>query len=257
MLSRNCVVPKCVRGVAGSGAARSPPFLPRLDGDAGPRRHRQPGAGSSGIPSGAAILSTVLIWAGPAQAIFYGGIAAGMAPVAIAVAVCFSSIRFFPMTIAILPLLRGGGGDGARRPAWAADRSAAHYIGRDGVDARTCAGCPTCRRSGPDGVLLGFGNACLLLASLATGAGYFLLGALPLPLAAGMLVPHADLLHRLGFRRRARFERVAGHRARVCAGAAVARRFVGDSFDLLTVGLVARHHRLRRPAGCGRRRRPQ
>src|SRR5918993_571015 len=63
-------------------------------------------AGESGFPAGAAVLSTILIWAGPAQVIFFAGIAAGTALPAIALAVALSSIRLLPMTISILPLLR-------------------------------------------------------------------------------------------------------------------------------------------------------
>src|SRR3954451_7579808 len=63
-------------------------------------------AGEAGFPAGGAVLSTLLIWAGPAQVIFFGGLSAGTALPAIALAVALSSIRLLPMTMSILPLLR-------------------------------------------------------------------------------------------------------------------------------------------------------
>ena len=60
---------------------------------------------------------------------------------------------------------------------------------------------------------LGFGNACLWLATLATGAGYYLHGCGAAALRGGAAVPDADLLHRFGDRRGARRAGLAGHRA--------------------------------------------
>lgn len=190
-----------------------------------------------GHPVGAAVLSTVLIWAGPAQAIFYGGIAAGMAPVAIAVAVCFSSIRFFPMTIAILPLLRGGEGEGARRPGLGLQLLAAHFTAVT-VWTESLRRLPEVPVEHRMAFFLGFGNACLLLASTGTGVGYFLLGALPLPLAAGMLFLTPIFFTVSVSAGARRFEEWMA----IGLGFGLeplVRPAVGDSFDLLTVGLVA------------------
>src|SRR4051794_25387190 len=62
-------------------------------------------AGESGSRAGAAVVSPLLIWAGPARVIFFAGIAAGRARRAVALAVGFPSIRLLPMTMALLPLL--------------------------------------------------------------------------------------------------------------------------------------------------------
>jgi predicted branched-subunit amino acid permease len=51
-------------------------------------------------------LSTVLVWAGPAQVILVSAIGTGSAPVEAAIAVSLSGIRLFPMVVALLPLLR-------------------------------------------------------------------------------------------------------------------------------------------------------
>src|SRR4051812_17724003 len=51
-------------------------------------------------------LSTVLVWAGPAQVILVSAVGSGSAPVEAAIAVSLSGIRLFPMVVALLPLLR-------------------------------------------------------------------------------------------------------------------------------------------------------
>ena len=51
--------------------------------------------------------STVLIWAGPAQVILISALATGAALFEVALAVFLSSVRFLPMVVTLLPLLRG------------------------------------------------------------------------------------------------------------------------------------------------------
>src|SRR5208282_6327888 len=64
-------------------------------------------ARAAGFPIGAAMLSTLLVWAGPGQLLFFGAVAAKMAPPAIALAVSLSSVRLLPMVLSVLPMLRG------------------------------------------------------------------------------------------------------------------------------------------------------
>jgi predicted branched-subunit amino acid permease len=52
-------------------------------------------------------LSSVLVWASPAQVILVSVLGTGASPVEGAVAVGLSGIRLFPMVVALLPLLRG------------------------------------------------------------------------------------------------------------------------------------------------------
>lgn len=52
-------------------------------------------------------LSTVLVWAAPAQVILISALGAGSALIEPALAVSLSAIRLFPMVVALLPLLRG------------------------------------------------------------------------------------------------------------------------------------------------------
>ena len=137
-------------------------------------------ARDAGFPAGAAVLSTVVMWAGPAQAIFFASVAAGTSFPVIAFAVTLSSVRLLPMTVAVLPLLRRPG------QGLATQLAAAHFIAVtmwvEGL--RRLPPLP-----GPERVpyFFGFALACLTLCTAATYIGYFLLGALPLALAAGLL----------------------------------------------------------------------
>ncbi|HZL32118.1 MAG TPA: AzlC family ABC transporter permease [Pseudolabrys sp.] len=51
-------------------------------------------------------VSTVLVWAGPAQVILISALGTGAAPIEVAVAVAMSGIRLFPMVVALMPVLR-------------------------------------------------------------------------------------------------------------------------------------------------------
>jgi predicted branched-subunit amino acid permease len=52
-------------------------------------------------------LSTVLVWAAPAQLIVISGLAAGSTLVEVAIAVTLSATRLFPMVVALLPVAKG------------------------------------------------------------------------------------------------------------------------------------------------------
>lgn len=53
------------------------------------------------------MLSTALVWAGPAQVIMISALGAGAPLIEVALAVSLSAVRFLPMVVALLPLLRG------------------------------------------------------------------------------------------------------------------------------------------------------
>src|SRR5688500_584685 len=59
-----------------------------------------------GVSVGWATLSTVLMWAGPAQVILLSAIGTGTTIFEVAVAVSLSSVRLLPMVVALLPLIR-------------------------------------------------------------------------------------------------------------------------------------------------------
>ncbi len=183
-----------------------------------------------GHPIGAAMMSTVLIWAGPAQVIFYAGLATGMAPAAIAVAVSLSSIRFLPMTMSLLPMLRRPGqGTGEQLLL-------AHFVAVT-VWSETMRHLPDVPQAHRVPFYFGFAAACLLLSTVATGIGYHLMATLPLALAAGLLflTPIFFTLSVTGGARRAADWLAIG------LGFAlqpVMLAGLGDGLDLLGVGLV-------------------
>jgi predicted branched-subunit amino acid permease len=61
------------------------------------------------LSSGWLALSTLLVWAAPAQVILISGIGTGAALFEVALAVTLSAIRLFPMVVALLPLLKRPG----------------------------------------------------------------------------------------------------------------------------------------------------
>lgn len=184
-----------------------------------------------GYPADIAVLSTVLVWAGPSQVIFFASIAAGAAWSAIAIAIAFASLRFLPMTVAIMPLLRRPG------QGYPAQFLLAHCVAvttwTEGL--RRLPAVPEPLRPS---YFLGFSAACVGVSACTTYAGFHLAGALPLPLAAGLLclTPIFFLASLTAGLR---------HRADVVAlvlGLALAplsALYVGGGFDLVVSGTIA------------------
>lgn len=139
-----------------------------------------------GYPLGAGVMSTLFIWAAPAQMVFFGAVAAGTALPFIALAVSLSSIRFIPMCMTLLPLLREPAGEGRKgTPTWLL-LLLSHYIA---VTAwvEGMRRLPSMPREERIPFFLGFSNTIITAAALATGVGYYLIGQLPPPLAAALL----------------------------------------------------------------------
>jgi predicted branched-subunit amino acid permease len=67
-------------------------------------------AHSVGLSAWWLALSTVLVWAAPAQLILIAAFSGGSALLEVALAVTLSATRLFPMVVALLPLLRRPGG---------------------------------------------------------------------------------------------------------------------------------------------------
>lgn len=133
-----------------------------------------------GYPIWAGVLSTVLVWAGPAQVLLFGSIAAGTSLGAIAIAVCLSSIRFLPMTVSIIPLLRG------RMMNTPKLLLAAHMVAVTAW-AEGSRRLPLMPQEERWPWFMGFSMTIMAAAAFATGAGYYLIGALPPALAAALL----------------------------------------------------------------------
>ena len=133
-----------------------------------------------GFPIGATLLSTMLIWAAPAQLIMFGLVGSGASVPVIAVAVGFSSVRFLPMCISILPLLR------SPKTRFSVLLLAAHLVAvTNWVEGMRRL--PPLPMHGRMPFFFGFAITVMLSATLATGIGFFLVAQLPLVLAAGLL----------------------------------------------------------------------
>lgn len=183
-----------------------------------------------GFPVWAGVLSTILLWAGPAQVLLFGSIAAGASLPAVAIAVSLSSIRFLPMTVSLLPLLRGPG-VGTGKLIFAA-----HFVAVTAwtEGRRLLPGLPVEDRYP---FFLGFGFTVMAAATLATGAGYYLIGALPSVLAGALLFT-TPMFFTLSL---AASSRTPADWAALALGFALAplsTMIAGQDFDLLLVGLV-------------------
>ena len=145
-----------------------------------------------GYPMGAGVLSTLTIWAGPGQMVLFGSIASGVSLPAVAIAVSLSSIRFIPMCMSILPLMRQEAVPAtATTPAIPATPTwlmlvLSHYVA---VTAwvEGMRRLPLMPKEARIPFYLGFANTVLAAATIATGAGYYLIAQLPPALAAGLL----------------------------------------------------------------------
>ncbi len=172
----------------------------------------------------------MLIWAAPAQLIFFGGLATGGLVLATAIAVGLSAIRLLPMTLAILPYLRRPG-QGFLMQAFLAHLVAAtNWI--EGMRRLS-----TLEPEGRVPYFVGFGMTCLVVSTAMTGIGYGLVAALPPALAAGVLglTPIYFTVSMVGT------ARIPADWVAVGLGlglAPVAYALFGKELDLLITGLV-------------------
>ena len=186
-------------------------------------------ASDVGHPAGAAVLSTLLIWAGPAQVILYAGLASGVALPALAAAVCLSSIRFLPMTISVMPLIRRPG------QSILTQLIAAHFVAVT-VWIESLRRLPALPLEHRLSYYFGFAVPTLCLSSLMTLAGFYLVDVLPTSLAAGLLFL-TPVFFTLALSAGAR---TAGDWTAIALGFGLAPLFtllVGRDFDLLATGL--------------------
>lgn len=178
-----------------------------------------------------AALSTLLVWAGPAQVIFLGSLAAGAAPLAIATAVSLSGVRFLPMVMSLLPQLRG------KRTSFGAQLLAAHLIAVT-VWTEGMRRVPDVPRDARMSFFLGFAITTVLVSTALTLAGYWFAARMPGPLVAGLLFLTpvyfvASLM---------RGAREAMDWLALFLGLALSPimfRFIGGGLDLLGIGFVA------------------
>jgi predicted branched-subunit amino acid permease len=183
-----------------------------------------------GAPFWMAVLSTPLIWAGPAQFVLFGSLAAGGALVSIGLAVSLTSMRLLPMGITLLALMRREGqGLGLRLLL-------AHYT----VVTTWVEGMRVLPRLPPRDRapwFLGFANACVAVTTAMTGLGYVLSASLPLYLAAGLLFL-TPLFFSLTLMAGARTLADVAALVLGAATAPVLAVAVGPDLDLLAAGLL-------------------
>lgn len=182
-----------------------------------------------GFPVGAAMLSSVLVWALPAQVLVVGGYAAGNAAPVIALAVGLSSVRLFPMTAALMPYLRGRGVGIGRQLL------AAHFIA---VTAwiEGMRRLPGMNAEGRMPFFLGMGTFFVTGAALMTLIGFLLAGTLPRSLALGLLfLTPLSFLIQLSHNARDLVDRLALAFGLVLAPVMAE---IGGRLDLLWTGLI-------------------
>ena len=185
-----------------------------------------PLAQAVGHPIGAAMASTIFVWAGPAQVLFYGGLASGMAYPALAFVIGLSSMRFLPMTMTVMQMLR--------RPKQSIlmQFAIAHFVTVT-VWAECLRRLPDMREDRRVPYFFGFPISCLVLSPFTTAFGYVLAGNVPSHFWAGpgLFFPCSicagaeDMPDWLAIGMGAVLEPLALHVA-------------GPEFDLLVTGLV-------------------
>lgn len=131
------------------------------------------------FPLGAALLSTILVWAIPAQVLLIEGYGAGTPAAVIALAVGLSSARLLPLVVSILPLLRSKRGITAQF-------FAAHFIAI-GAWVEGMRLLPPLKAEARLPFFLGFAGTFVTGGLIATMAGFALAEFLPRPLALGLL----------------------------------------------------------------------
>ena len=125
-------------------------------------------------------LSTYLIWAGPAQVLLFGSIAAGAALPAVALAITLSGIRFLPMCVSMIPLLS------SPKPKRWEFLLAMHLVSMSTwVEGLTRL--PEIPEEGRLPYHCGFSLTVISAGAVAAGAGYYMAGALPTALGGGIL----------------------------------------------------------------------
>jgi predicted branched-subunit amino acid permease len=132
------------------------------------------------FPLAAAVLSTALVWALPAQLLLVGAFAAGTAAPVVALAIGLSSVRLLPLVVTILPYLRGRGG---RRGLLFL---AAHYVAIT-LWVEGMRQLPALPAEGRRPFYFGLVTVAHGGAVLSTLVGYALAGTLPHALATGLL----------------------------------------------------------------------
>jgi predicted branched-subunit amino acid permease len=133
-----------------------------------------------GFSMGWTVVSTLLVWAAPAQVILISALGAGTAPFEAAIAMALTGVRLLPMVVVLLPVLRA-----AKTRARALILPAHFTAVSFWIEALRLA--PALPRENRIAFANGIGTGLLVTASIATVAGYYLAGVLPNAIVAAML----------------------------------------------------------------------
>jgi predicted branched-subunit amino acid permease len=182
-----------------------------------------------GFSVGWAMLSTVLLWAGPAQVILVTGLGPGTALVETAVAVALSSVRFLPIVVALIPLVR-------RTNTRPRDLVLPVHLMAVSVWVEAMRHAPTMPRERRIPFCNGVGLALLTLGTIFTAVGYYMQSLLP-PIfgAAAMFITPISFLTST-----ARNARQLLDKAALALGLAIGPMLALShvQFDLLWTGVI-------------------
>lgn len=134
-----------------------------------------------GFPIGAGLLSTVLVWALPAQVILVGGVASGASLPTLAIAVCLSGVRLMPMVVSLMPLMRGP------KPHLLREIVCAHFVAVT-LWVEGFRLLPKVDIAGRPAFAMGLGAGLVTLSTGGTALGFYLTHTLPGPLAVALLL---------------------------------------------------------------------
>jgi predicted branched-subunit amino acid permease len=133
-----------------------------------------------GFPLLWTVLTTLLVWAAPAQVILISALGAGAAPLEIALAVGLSSMRLLPMVVTLLPLVR------TPKTRTHDVLVTAHFTAISmWIEALRLL--PRVPREARIAFANGLGICLMASATASTVAGYYLAQTLPALLVAGLL----------------------------------------------------------------------
>ena len=187
-------------------------------------------AHDAGAPLGVAILSTPLVWAGPAQVLYFGALAANISPAAIALALSLSSFRLLMLCMSLLPMLRH------RRMGPLMLFYVTHNIAITSW-AESMLRLPGMEREARMPYFMGFVHVLMFGSTVAIGVGWLLSSQVPPVLGAGMLLvaPLYFFTTVIGSARQPIDWMAIGFGLLL---APIARAYAPAGFDLLVIGLV-------------------
>ncbi len=133
-----------------------------------------------GFPATFVVLSTVLMWAAPAQVIMFSALGAGAPPLEAAIAVSLSAMRLLPMVVSLLPVIR------SERTRLSELLLVAHFTAVS-MWIETLRLAPARPRAERAAFANGIGTYFLATSSLATLLGFHLARLLPETLVAALL----------------------------------------------------------------------